>query len=139
MPFLCGMEDSMVQWPRFRARCLHFALIALSIQGITPDSRDLTSGSISWILRSILNDGIPAAADDAAPGDDAPDETPDDVCTPASADVRIGARVRIAHPYPPYPVRLVPFKLAAALARTRSPRDAAATCRRLASLCRFTC
>src|SRR4051794_33305643 len=103
MPPSCGVGESMVQWPRSRAGCLYGALIALTIQGMTPDPQDLTSHSISRILRSILGDGIPAAADEAPPADDATDE----VCTPASAAVRLAARECTARPSPPR--LLLPF------------------------------
>ena len=77
---------------RPRATCLSIALVALAIQAITPDARDLTSFSISRILQSILSNSI-ATADDAAPWeDDTPDETADDVCSPASAGTRIAKR-----------------------------------------------
>jgi hypothetical protein len=111
-------------------------LIALAIQGMTPDARDLTSCSMSRILRSILSDGNPAA-DGAQPGDDAPDENPDEVCTPAAVVGRMSVRVDRASTSRQIP--LSPRMPEASRPRRRSPREAATTCRRLASLCRFTC
>src|SRR4051812_21644736 len=97
MAFSCEVGKSMVAWAGSRAGCLHCALIALTIQGMTPDPRDLTSGSISRVLRSILGDGTPAPADEPPPADDATDE----LCTPASAAARVAARGRADDPSPP--------------------------------------
>ena len=129
----------MIPWPRSRARCLHCALIALAIHGITPNARDVTSGSIPRILQSIGYDIGSGAADEATPGDDAPDEKPDEVCTPASATLGLATRGRVDGPSiaPGIPVaRCMPGK---GPPRSPFPREAATTCRRLASLCRFTC
>jgi hypothetical protein len=86
---------------RPKATCIGIALVALAIQAITPDSHDLTSFSISRIIHSILSDSI-ASADDAAPSeDDIPDEAADDVCSPASAGMRIATRRHRSCPHPP--------------------------------------
>ena len=94
----------MVWSPHFRVWCLHYALIAMSIQGMTPDPRDVTSSSITRILRSILGDGSPAAAGEVPLGDDTTDEKPNEVCTPASAAIRLAARVVADGPSPPHPI-----------------------------------
>jgi hypothetical protein len=125
----------MVLWDRSRAGCLYGTLIALTIQGMTPDPQDLTSHSISRILQSILGCVTPGAADHAPPADDATDE----ICTPASAATRPSACDRAEGPSPPH--RLVPFPATsdADSPRLQSPREATSTRRRLASLGRFTC
>ncbi len=129
----------MIPWRRSRARCLYCALIALAIQGITPDHQDLASGSISRILQSIGYDIASGMADEATPGADAPDEKPDEVCIPAPASVRLATRGRVNGPPIAPGAPLAPCMPAKGPPRPHSPREAATTCRRLASLCRFTC
>jgi hypothetical protein len=135
-----GMDASMVDSPRTRAWCLRCALIALAIQGMTPDAQDVTSGSIWRILRSIASDGIPPTGDEAPLGDDATHEKPGEVCMPASSSgVRPVTRHSIDGPCPPHRMPPSPCHSPTALTRRPSPRDAAATARRLASLGRLTC
>jgi hypothetical protein len=60
---------------------LRILLIALSIQGITPDVHDLTSGALIRILVQILGDSKTDRAGDALPSrDEDENEMPDDVC-----------------------------------------------------------
>jgi hypothetical protein len=129
----------MILWRRSRTRCLHCALIALAIQGMTPDPQDLTSSLISRILQSIWHDCVPGVADEGPRGGDASDETPDEVCTLASACVRLAARSRVNGPPVAPGAPLAPGMPGKSPPRPHSPREAATICRRLASLCRFTC
>jgi hypothetical protein len=92
----------MGQARRLRAICLHAALIALAVQGVTPDGGDLAS---PWLFDRVLDpvaaNGSPRSGpDDHVPGggavsldaadmpagpetaDEAPHETPDEVFAP---------------------------------------------------------
>jgi hypothetical protein len=130
----------MVDSPRTRAWCLRCALIALTIQGMTPDPQDLTSGAISRILRSIASDGMPPTGDEAPPGDDATDEKPGEVCMPGSSSgVHPVTRHSIDGTGTPQRMPPSPCPSPAVLTRRPSLRVPAATGRRLASLGRFTC
>ncbi len=134
--FSIGMDDSMLDSPRTRAWCLRCALIALAIQGMTPDPEDLTSGSISRILRSIASDSIPPTGDEAPSRDDATDE----VCTPdSSTGVRPITRHPIDGPGSTHRMPPSPCPSPAGLTRRPSLREPETTGRRLASLGRFTC
>jgi hypothetical protein len=139
MPFSSGVGNLMVPSPRSRAWCLRCALIALSIHGMTPDPRDVTSGAIPMILRSILEDGVPAAADRAPPVDDALDENPDDVCTPPSAAARRVAPDPLDDAPPPHRMTPFPHIPRAGTSRPRTPPPAPAACLSLARLARFIC
>jgi hypothetical protein len=122
--------------------CLRIALIALSIQGVTPDSDDLTSFSLSRILLSILADSI-CPIDDSVPlGDETHDEKPDEVCMPASAGVRLPLRCRVGT------LRIRGLIPALADERTRrpdhlrppsSPGGSVQRGEMILSLCRLTC
>ncbi len=129
----------MVPSPRYRTWCLHCALIALSIHGMTPDLHDVTSGAIPTVLRSILGDGSPTATDKAVPGDEATDENPDEICTPASVAARNVAidpvnGVHSSHRMPPSP-----RATQAGSSLPRPPGPPLTACRRLATLSRFKC
>ncbi len=82
----------MLQGFRLRTRCFGFALVALAIQAITPDSRDFTSNSISRILQSLVADELPPTDAAVPPGEDSQDEKADEVCAPASAGPQIVLR-----------------------------------------------
>jgi hypothetical protein len=59
-------------------------LIALSIQGITPDVHDLASGALIRILFQVLGDSKTDRAGDPIPSrDEDRNELPDDVCVAA--------------------------------------------------------
>jgi hypothetical protein len=133
------MENSMLQWSYSRIGWLHCALIGLAIHAVTPDPRDLTSGSIARILRSIVSERIPTAADPSAPGDDTADEKPDDVCTPAAPAARAAERDRSSSPSRRQRILLSARTRAWKSARLPYPGGSAATGRRLAGLGRFTC
>jgi hypothetical protein len=138
--FSIGMDDSMVDSPRTRAWCLRCALIALAIQGMTTDPQDLTSGSISRILRSIASDGMPTTGDEAPPDDDTRDEKPGEVCMPGSSSgIRPITRHSIDGPCPPHRMPPSPCPSPAVLTRRPSARESATTGRRLACLGRLTC
>jgi hypothetical protein len=139
MPFSSGVGNLMVPSPRSRAWCLHCALIALSIHGMTPDPRDVTSDAIPMILRSILEDGVPAAADRAPSGDDALNKNPDDVCTPPSAAARRVAPDPLDDAPPPHRITLFPPTARAGTSRPRTPLAAPTACLSLARLARFIC
>jgi hypothetical protein len=82
----------MSQGFRLRKNCLGFALVALAIHAITPDSHDLTSFSISRILQSFLADSLPTTDATAPLGEDTPDEKADEVYVPPSAGAHIAMR-----------------------------------------------
>jgi len=133
------METSMVQWPSSRIRWLHGTLIALAIDAVTPDSQDVTSGSITRILQTILSDRIPTAVDGSPSGDDLTGEKPDEVCTPTSPSTHPAQHNRGSSPYLRQLVLLTARTLASNRALLAFPHGSAATARRLAGLGRFTC
>jgi hypothetical protein len=133
------METSMVQWPSSRIRWLHGALIALAIHAMTPDPQDVTSGSITRILQTILSDRIPTAVDESPSGDDTTGEKPDEVCTPTSPATHPAEHDRGRAPYLRQRVLLSARTLASSRALLAFPHGSAATARRLAGLGRFTC
>jgi hypothetical protein len=133
------MEAAMVQRPCFRLRWLHCALIALAMQGMKPDPQDLVSGTIARILESIPGDRMsPKAAGELPPGEDATDDTPDEICTPASSsigrveqgrDAPASRGLRVGHS----------ARTMASAPRHATPPLPAPSNRRLASLGRLTC
>ncbi len=82
----------MSQGFRMGKTCLSFALVALAIQAITPDSHDLTSFSITRILQSLQADSLPPTNAAAPWGEDTQDETGDEVCAPPSAGAYMALR-----------------------------------------------
>jgi hypothetical protein len=133
------MDESMVTSSWFRARCLHCALIALAIQGMTPDPDDMTSGSISKILQSIVGDGVLSKTEKLPASKDATDdEKPDEVCTPASTSARPTACERVDRPIPSRrPERA--SKSRSSLTHSITLRCSTKARQLLAFLCRFTC
>jgi hypothetical protein len=72
-----------VRWGT-RSICLRILLIALSIQGMTPDVHDLASGALLRILSQVLGDSKTDRAGDSLPSpDEDQNELPDDVCVVA--------------------------------------------------------
>lgn len=125
----------MSQWLRPGMPWFHGALIALTIQGMTPDPATVTSGSLARILRCILDEQPWTAADAFPLGDDATDE----VCTPA-IDADGPAREGLDHPSDGRH-RLALRRPAPSPDHSRLdvPRRPATACRCLAGLGRFTC
>lgn len=129
----------MAQWPCPRFPWLHCALISLTIHGMTPDPRDVTSGSITRILRCIVSRGVASAACESPLGDDATDEKPDEVCTPASSASGAAERCRRDSSYRRHRVSPLARTFATAQPWFGSSHPAVQTGRRLAALGRFTC
>lgn len=111
----------------------------MTIHAMAPDTRDVTSGSITWIFRSIVSDPVPTTADDSPPGNDASDEKPGEVCTPASSATHPAQHDRDRLPNRRRRILLTARAPASNRAHLASPRGSAARGRRLASLGRFTC
>jgi hypothetical protein len=78
-------EGRMSKAFRFQTTGFRIALIALAIQGVSPDADDLTSFSLARILLSIVADSI-SPVDDSAP---LGGEKPDEVFVPAAARMRL--------------------------------------------------
>ena len=68
----------MCQGRLYHSVCLHFLLIAIAIQGVTPDPQDLASNNCLRLF-------CPALGDPNALADD--DGMPDDVCVPAASEI----------------------------------------------------
>jgi hypothetical protein len=71
----------MGQGRRSQAFCLHILLIALAIQGITPDSNDLASINALKLFCPRLTDADQMVDED---------EFPDDVCEPVRVQIDLG-------------------------------------------------
>ena len=72
-------------------RCVQFLLVAVAIQGITPDAQDLASIHALLVIAPILNDF------------DSPtqqDEWPDDICDPFQFATDFHLTVRQHHSWP---------------------------------------
>jgi hypothetical protein len=133
------METSMVHWPCPKFSWPHCVLIALTIHGMTPDPRDVTSGSIARILQSILIQEISTVHGESPRGEDGTNEKPDQVCTPASSGaVMAEGRCRDSSDRQ-HRVSPSARTLATAHRRCGSSHRAVQTGRRLAALGRFTC
>jgi len=123
-------------------------LVAMAIQGMTPDAQDLASPVLSHILRAITAPAGPTGLDSAR-GDSLPspgpgrgtsrDETPDEVFDPVSAPARVAVRApeegrpRLGRPSSP---------LAGPSGCTngaRPARPAPGSDRLILVLCRLTC
>ena len=60
--------------------CLHFVLIAMAIQGVTPDAQDLASVNALRFFCAALAGSNPSASDDGLP---------DEVCGPAWSEMAL--------------------------------------------------
>jgi hypothetical protein len=78
----------------FQTAVIRIALIALAIQGVSPDADGLTSFSLARILLTIVADSI-TSVDDSTPLEG---ERPDEVCVPTSAGMDLLLRRRIDFP-----------------------------------------
>ena len=64
---------------------LYFLLIAIAIQGVTPDARDLASGNALLLFCPALADSRDLTGEDGLP---------DEVCGPAQPELSVGLRGR---------------------------------------------
>ena len=64
---------------------LYFLLIAIAIQGVTPDARDLASGNALLLFCPALADSRDLTGEDGLP---------DEVCGPAQPELGVGSRGR---------------------------------------------
>jgi hypothetical protein len=64
---------------------LYFLLIAIAIQGVTPDARDLASGNALLLFCAALADSKDLTGEDGLP---------DEVCGPAQRELGVGLRGR---------------------------------------------
>lgn len=121
-----------------RGAFLRTLLIALTVQGVTPDPHDLASRSLIGLFFAQADDRDSGLGDDAPTGDHDPDE----VCSPAtpssltirgaSGCMRLAGLVPSGRDVPPIPLPRQPLPSARWL---KAPAEADL----LHSLCRLTC
>jgi hypothetical protein len=135
----------------FRAVLTRVCLVAMAIQGVTPDAQDLASPALSRVLRAITAPdgltGLDAARGGALPPpgpgrDPSRDGMPDEVCAPVSAPSRVAVRASVegrSHLDLPPPPPTDPSSRTGG-ARPAHPAGPAAGGDRLTvGLCRLTC
>ena len=76
----------MCQGRRCHSVWLYFLLIAVAIQGVTPDARDLASMNSLLLFCPALADSRDLAGEDGLP---------DEVCGPAESEIGVGLRGRV--------------------------------------------
>ena len=75
----------MCQGRRCRSICLYLALIAVAIQGLTPDAHDLASLNSLRVLCPAFSDSTTLPSDDGLP---------DEVCGPMTFEMDLVSRTR---------------------------------------------
>jgi hypothetical protein len=123
-------------------------LIALAIQGITPDPDDLASGSLTRLLATVFSsraDGVDSSPDHASwPDENSEDreQAADDVCIPALSGIRPLSRTeahrsRLPGQFSSDSTVGIPPSLSPSEAIPRAP--ALTQRQRIHTLCRLTC